>query len=185
MRHVLVCAALVWLCLTAPIAAQERPLVQTPILVLEVERLYSQSVYGQRVARQLEQAGAELAAENRQIEADLTAEERELTEQRPTLAPDEFRQLAAAFDEKVQEIRREQDAKARALGQRSEEARRAFLGEVQPILTEIMRDTGAAVIVERRNVIISADVIDITDVAIERIDASLGDGADEVTPADP
>ena len=40
-----------------------------------------------------------------------------------------------------------------------------------------MRETGAALIVERRIVFISADVIDITDSAIQRIDASLGEGS--------
>ena len=62
-------------------------------------------------------------AENRRIEAELTAEERTLTEIRDDLSPVQFRARAAAFDEKVQRLRREQDEKARALGQTDEEAR--------------------------------------------------------------
>ena len=39
-----------------------------------------------------------------------------------------------------------------------------------------MREAGAAVILERRGVFVSANAIDVTEIAIQRIDASLGDG---------
>ena len=109
----------------APAIAQEsvRPgVVQSAILTVEFDRLFAESAYGQRVSEMLDEQGASIAAENRRIEADLTAEERDLTEKRSTLDPVEFRKLAEAFDEKVQALRREQDAKARALGNLSEEA---------------------------------------------------------------
>jgi Skp family chaperone for outer membrane proteins len=84
--------------------------------------------------------------------------------------------LADAFDAKVESLRREQDEKARLLVTRAEDARRTFLSTAQPVIERIMRDTGAAVIVERRTVFISADVIDITDAAVAEMDATLGEG---------
>ncbi len=160
-------------------AQQDQPplaRLQSPILTVEPERLFGESAFGRRITEELDRLGAELAAENRRIEAELTEEEQALTEQRETLPPEEFRALADAFDEKVQRIRREQDGKARELAVRSEEARRAFLAAAQPVLERLMRDTGAAVIIERRSIFMSAEVIDITDEAIARIDAEIGDG---------
>ncbi|APZ54645.1 OmpH family outer membrane protein [Salipiger abyssi] len=151
--------------------------VQSQILTVEIDRLFAESAYGQRITRMLEAEGSEIAAENRRIEAELTAEEKDLTEKRATLSPSEFRALAEAFDQKVQELRREQDTKARSLGNLSEERRRQFLAAAEPVLAQLMREAGAAVILDKRTVFLSAGVIDITDTAIARIDAAIGDGA--------
>ncbi|SDI95236.1 OmpH family outer membrane protein [Salipiger marinus] len=152
--------------------------VQSPILTLEVDRLYADSAYGRKVSAALEEQGADLAAENRRIESDLTEEERRLTEQRRSLPPAEFRALADAFDQKVQALRREQDAKARMLGDLSDNRRRQFLAEAEPVLAELMREAGAAVILDKRQVLLAAEVIDITETAISRIDAEIGEGPD-------
>jgi Skp family chaperone for outer membrane proteins len=151
-------------------------LVQSPVLVVDFETLYSQSAFGQRIQADIEADGLLLATENRQIEADLNAEERALTAQRDTMAADEFRVLAAAFDEKVQKMRRDQDAKARAITGRREAAQRIFLTAARPVLQDIMQQSNAAVMLERRAVILTSGAIDITDNAIRQINASLGDG---------
>jgi len=152
--------------------------VQSLILTVAPDVLYSQSDFGQRIAREIEEESAALAAENRRIEAELTAEERELTDLRDTLAPEAFRARAEAFDEKVQRLRREQDEKARTLGQRNDEARRALLIAVQPVLLQLMQESGAVAILDRRAVLLSADSVDITDQAVRRVNAEFGTGAD-------
>ncbi|MHA6262042.1 OmpH/Skp family outer membrane protein [Arenibacterium sp. CAU 1754] len=156
--------------------AQELGLPQSAILTISSDRLFSGSDYGRRVAAEIEADGAILSAENRKIEAELTAEEHELTTKREQMGPDEFRALADAFDEKVQEIRRTQDTKARTLSQRGEEARVAFYQAARPVLAALMREAGAGVILERSSVFLSANATDITDIAISRINAAIGDG---------
>ena len=152
--------------------------VQSLILTVAPEALYAQSDFGQRIAREIEEESLAIAAENRQIEAELTAEERELTELRDTLAPTEFRARAEAFDEKVQRLRREQDEKARAVGTRNEEARRALLTAAQPILLQLMAESGAVAVLDRRAVLLSVDTVDITEQAIARVNAEFGAGED-------
>jgi len=167
------------LALAAPVAAQPLggPLnpgvVRSPVLVIDFERVFAESRFGQLFNAEIEQQGAALVAENRRIEAELTEEEQQLTEQRATLDAATFRSLADAFDEKVQRLRAEQDAKATALGARTEERQRAFLQVAQPVLESLMREANAAVILERRSVFVAADAVDITDVAIARINAQL------------
>ncbi|ASM72515.1 MULTISPECIES: OmpH family outer membrane protein [Roseobacteraceae] len=158
-------------------APAQRSAVQTPILTIDTERLFSQSAFGLRVAREIEERGAALSAENRSIEAELGAEEQELTEKRSAMEPGAFRVLADAFDQKVQDTRRAQEAKGRELSQLLEKEQIAFLNTAAPILESLMRDSGAGVILERRSVFLSANAIDITDAAIARINTALGDGA--------
>ncbi len=157
------------------------PALRSPIVTVDQERLFSESAYGQSLIDEIEAASEELAAENRNIEADLIAEERALTEARATLDPETFRKRAAAFDEKVVAIRKQQDEKARDLVRQRETAREDFYRRILPILTDIVRERGAVAVMESRAVILSADRIDITDEAIARIDAAFA--PDDAPPA--
>jgi Skp family chaperone for outer membrane proteins len=148
------------------------------ILTLDKERLFSGSRFGQAITRAVEVEVAALTAENRQIDAALEAEERELTEKRPTMTPAEFRVLADAFDEKVTALRSAQDGKSKALTRMRDEGRQRFFEAAVPILAALMQDMGALAILSNEAVILSFDRIDMTDEAIARLDAALGDGAD-------
>ncbi len=186
-RRAAVALALTWLALFwigPAVQAQQLGLVQSPILTIESDRLFSDSAYGKRAARELEAESAVLAAENRRIEAELTAEERALTDQRAELEAEAFRVLADAFDEKVQGIRREQESKARDLAQRGELRRVEFFRSARPVLENLMQESGASVILERSSVFLSANVTDVTDLAITRIDRVLQDTPDQDPPDD-
>lgn len=165
-----------------PVHAQQLGFAQSAILTVTSERMFAESDFGRRVEREIEADSARLAAENRRIEAELTQEEKELTEKRAEMDPDEFRALADEFDAKVQTIRSTQDAKARALVQSRDAARAEFFNAARPVLADLMREAGAGVILERSSVFLSANATDITDRAIERINASLGDGTGSETP---
>ncbi|MDE4131627.1 OmpH family outer membrane protein [Phaeobacter sp. QD34_3] len=148
------------------------------ILTIQPDRLFSESAFGQRINRELEAEGAVLTAENRRVEAELRAEELELTERRPSMEPEAFRALADAFDQKVQETRRTQVQKLQKINQMGETARREFFVASLPILQAIMRDSGAGAILDHSSVFLSSEAADVTELAITRIDAVLGDGSD-------
>ncbi|WP_422075955.1 OmpH family outer membrane protein [Tranquillimonas rosea] len=174
------------LALAAPLCAvaqqQGAPVtVPSPILTVDQDRLFSESAFGRRIAAEIEAKAEALAAENRRIENELIAEERDLTERRATLAPEEFAPLAEAFDEKVQRLRDRQDSKVRDVTRLREQAQQVFLSQIAGVLEEVVRDRGAVAILDRRAIFLSADAIDITDEAIERIDDAIGEGGDLLT----
>ena len=141
----------------------------SPILTIDQDRLFAETRLGAETLAELERRAQELAAENARIENELIAEERALTELRATLPVEEFREKADAFDERVQKLRTEQDEKARLLTRGRDDARAAFFNKIAVILSEIVREKGAFVVIDRRDVFLSADRIDITEEAIERI----------------
>ncbi len=159
------------------LSAQNLGLAQSAILTVATDRMFAESAFGRRITAEIETQSTILAAENRRIEAELTAEEKGLTQRRGDMDPATFRALADAFDEKVQTNRTAQDAKARALNQIGETSRVDFLSAARPILEALMREFGAGVVLERSNVFLSSNATDITDLAIARIDAAIGDGA--------
>jgi Skp family chaperone for outer membrane proteins len=151
--------------------------VRSPILTIDPERLYAESLFGQRVADEIRTDAEALDRENQRIEAALTEEERSLTLLRPTMPIEEFRAAAEDFDTRVQAIREAQDAKERSLQQAVQQGQATFLEAATPILAEIMIDAGAAVILDRRSVFLGVGAVDITDRAIEAVNAQIGDGA--------
>lgn len=154
--------------------------VQSPILTIDRERLFSETLFGKAVNGRFKSDSDQLIAENLRLEKALEAEERDLTDRRPDLPADEFRALAAAFDAKTEKIRAAQDAKSRAVADKREAEQQRFLEAAIPVLGELMKASGAAAIFDKNMVVLSFRGIDITDDAIARIDAVLGDGT---TPA--
>lgn len=178
LRGLLVAATLA----TGPVHAQQaegaapRAPISSPILTIDTESVFAESAFGKRVARDVESKGAELSSENRRIEAELATEEEALTQRRDGMTAQAFRELADAFDQKVQATRQAQAAKGRALNQLLDKEREVFLTAAAPVLEDLMRQAGAAVILERRSVFVSANAIDVTEQAISMLDETLGTG---------
>lgn len=160
----------------SPAAAQELGVVQSDILVLDPEKLFAESKLGQRINQDYLAQREQLIARNRKIEAELEAEELALTKLRSQKTPDEFRKLADEFDAKVQQIRRDSEKSVRELERSRDLAPVTFMRMVEPVLQELMRDAGGAVILDIRSVLLRSDVVDITDIVINRIDAEIGTG---------
>lgn len=176
-------AAVLW---CAPVSAQPlegQPTLPPPILTLNQERLFASSAFGQRVRLTQEANSVALAAENRQIEAALEDEEQKLTEDRATMEPEAFRALAEDFDIRVTAIRRAQADKRTALQRDSEAERARFFELAYPVLFELVQETGALAILNQTAVILSARQIDVTELAIARIDAEIGEAPPEQEPA--
>lgn len=163
-----------------------RPLgvtAQAPLLALDNERLFSGSAFGKEVIARQENDSRALIDENRRIESALETEEKDLTDRRAGMTREEFKPLSDAFNQKVEGIRKAQEAKSRELSRRFDQDRQRFLEAARPILGEVMLARGAVAIIDNRAVIVGFENIDITDEAIARLDAAYAEG--RLTPAKP
>lgn len=143
-----------------------------PYRVLDQDRLFRQSDMGQAIFAQLRQAEQRLEAENQQIFDQLTAEERALTEQRASMTPEEFRALADAFDARVETIRAERAARAQTLVDVREAEAQRFFDAALPVLVDLMASEGIVALFRPENIVLGIDAIDVTDLAIERMNAA-------------
>jgi len=154
--------------------AQGVGVVQSDVLVINPDKLFAETQLGETMNEELQAKRDALIAHNRKLEAELEAEEKALSELRAETSPEEFRDLADAFDAKVRNIRQDSDRRARDLDRIRAQAPVTFMRLVEPVLVEIMRDADAAVIMDSRSVLLRAEVVDITDIAVSRIDAEIG-----------
>ena len=156
---------LLWALLAAPVAAQE-----ASILVVDLDRAYETSLFGKSMRAQFRQNNQALAAENALILNALKDEELQLTEERAALSAKEFAAAAAAFDEKVQEIRNARLEKIRQVDEQFKNLKPLFFQRIEPLFDLVMREFKATVILEKSSVLRSIEGIDITDLLVERVD---------------
>lgn len=162
-----------------PVAAtaQGQVVPGNSILIIDSERLYEDSRFGQRANAELQAETAVLAAENRRIEAELIEEEQELTRKRPDMSPEDFRKFADAFDARVRNIREVQQQRELDLVRAREEERQRFFAQLKPVLEAVLREGGAVVVFEKRSVFASSSSLDVTDRVIAEANEMIGDGA--------
>ncbi len=160
------------------VAAQETP---APLLTLDQDRFFLESDFGKAASERERVATAALELENKRIEAELVTEEQALTDLRKTLSAKDFAAQADAFDQKVERIRTEQDAKSRQLTAARDKDRQEFLKAAVPVLGELLGKKQATAILDKNLVIVSLSAIEVTDEAIALVNAALAKAA----PADP
>jgi Skp family chaperone for outer membrane proteins len=147
------------------------------ILVVDLDRLFSESAFGKRVASEIQSRSATLAAENEQLKVELEAEELKLTAERASLTDEEFRKRADAFDTKAEKIRAEQLSELEAIRAIEGVERQTFLNVIVPVLAALLKERNGEVLLDRRAVMLLGSAEDITGLAVQRVNTALGDGS--------
>jgi Skp family chaperone for outer membrane proteins len=167
-----------------PRAQEAEAPLPLPILIINQERLLTESRPGQALLAEEEAAREELRARARSIDDSFREEERRLTALRPDMDPAEFQEMADAFDAEVVRARREQDQRSDAMAQQFDLKRRQFYARVAPILVSLMSRYGALAIFDQNSVLLADQALNITEQVIEEInvrleadDAAAGEGA--------
>jgi Skp family chaperone for outer membrane proteins len=140
--------------------------------ILSQERLLRESRRGQALLSELREAEQVLERENQTLSDQLATEERALTALRGSVDPEDFRARADAFDRRVEVIRAERARLAQELARSYDDRAQAFFQSALPVVAELMQDQGIIAILSPEAVILAADWLDITDQAIERLDAA-------------
>ncbi|WP_181420730.1 OmpH family outer membrane protein [Rhodobacter viridis] len=180
------CAGVLAVCLAGAPVRADQPVAPTappvPVLSLDFERLFDDTLWGKRIAADMARDSAALNAENTRIADDLIAEEKSLTDRRAKLTPAAFRTEADAFDERATGIRAAQKAKAQSLTQTYEAARQAFFAASGPLMDEVLTRRHAVMVLDRRAIIRGLEAADITEELARLMDARLGAGPAEAQP---
>ena len=148
------------------------------IATLDQERLFRNSLFGQRLIKEVNDKSDILLAQELLLQSQLEAEENLLTVERKKMSTEKFKKLASAFDQKVQKIRAETTENRMKIGDYSESERNRFLKVILPVLVQLSDEFGITTLLDHRMIILSLN--DITDAAIERVNKTIGEGKEEI-----
>ena len=144
------------------------------IATLDQEILFRNSLFGQRVFKEVSDESDILLEQELLLQSQLETEESLLTAERKKIDTEKFKKLASAFDEKVQKIRAETTQNRMKLGEYSESEQNRFFKIILPVLVQLSDEFGITTLLDHRMAILSLK--DITDAAIERVNKIIGDG---------
>ena len=143
------------------------------VLVVNLERIRAQSKAAQSIEQQAERIRIELQQQFDERQMALAAEEKALVALRKTLEAEAFEARAARFEQQVRLLKRERRDQSQALRQVLRRASDRMDLALQPILASIMAERQAVIMIDDRNVVLSAKALDVTQTAINRLDATL------------
>ena len=163
----------------SPAYQQFRALGRAPdVVFLQPSILLRNSRYGRQIQEEYDETRAAIARDNAEKTEALEAEEALLAELKTSgyVGPATFAILAAAFDRKVTEIREQQDAKGARLESWIESYRGWFFWFAQVALREVVAQERLGAVIGVSDAWYVAEWLDITDLLIDEVDRTLGDG---------
>lgn len=156
--------ALAFLAPTAAAAQQEA----SAVLVVDWERALGESMAGQDILRQRVELQERVRVEVQRHESEIGAEEAEIASQRGVLGAVEFEERVRDFEEKVDQLRAYVQAQDEAIKRAFERALGMLAGDALQALGDVMRETGATHVLDRR-VVLAHSTSEATDLLIERL----------------
>ena len=155
-----------------PIRAQESD-TSYPVLIVDMQRIKTESAAGRDMLSKSAEIREIIRSELSEREEVLRLEEQKLAQERSSLEPQEFRDRVRAFETKVFETREFAEAENRRLQALLSKASALLRDQATTVLTVIMRERGAGVLLDATQIVLSIDNLDITNEAIERLNVTL------------
>ncbi|MBX2854010.1 MAG: OmpH family outer membrane protein [Rhodobacteraceae bacterium] len=145
--------------------------VLSGVLIVSMDRILRESAAGGSVQEQAESLRERLRASLDDRRKKLRDEERELAKLRDTMERDAFDERVADFEAQVRELRRDEQGDSGRLQRAVGLARAQLREQLAGILVQLMTERGAGVMIDKKQVLVSANGLDVTDEAIKRLDA--------------
>lgn len=170
MRFVLHIASVVLCGFLLPLSGFAQDFVPREVLVVDYDRMVRETRLAQTMVASVRQLKVEWQREAELVVQEFETEEQNLTELKKTLSPEDFAQLAEEFDAKVQSVREERRARAAQLNDLEREIPNVFRLRIRPIMTNLLQELKATVILDVNSNDIFDPAADVTNIAINRVD---------------
>lgn len=174
MKTLLTASALAALAFAAPVAAQTLP--AAVIVVVDMDRVFNTSIAGKTAQGELKTRLDGIQSRLTQLRTQLGTEQQALAKSRPT-APGP---AATAWETKARDLQTRSEAAEKELAQRDRDfqaSRQNVLKQLndaaQPLISTIMRERGASIVLAEGATLQHAASIDVTADVVARLDKAL------------
>lgn len=165
-------ALLMALLFAFPAVAQEDE-GQFLILIVDMQRIKTDSAAGRDMLAKSENIRVIIREELAERERAVREDEQQLAVDRPALEQQEFRDRVVSFEAQVIRNREYAEQESRRLQLLLSKASELLRKKATQVLTVIMRERGAKLLLDSSQIVLSVDSLNITDEAITRLDAVL------------
>ncbi len=157
----------------SPIVANAQMVEGARIVIVDFNRVTTESLVGQDVAAQLESNRVSVEARAGDLDTQLKSDEEELRRQRNIIAPDAFQERLRGFNQKQQEARDELQQRNLQHQRAAQQASLEIQRTLRTIILEVMNTHGATIVLDRAIIYHSTGGLDVTTEVIELLDRAL------------
>ena len=179
MKALIIAAAAASLLATAANAQQASGAPANPgpvipgVCVYYNARLLAQSAAGQAVEARMQQLAQEVQGELQPYATNIQNEAQQLQASGSGLPADQLNQRRQALQQRAQEAQQLEATRENELRYTLAVQRQAITEAVSPILTAIYQEKGCGLLLDRESVFMMNPAMDVTDTAIQRLNAAL------------
>ena len=143
---------------------------ETTIAILNMEYLMENSLAGKSIKKQLEELRKKDIKSFKKTETKLKEEEKKLISQKNVLSKEDFKKNIILFRENLRKFNTERSNKLSSLNNKKNSSITTLLKEINPILTEFAKVNGITIMIDKRNIILSKNELDITQKILQILD---------------
>ncbi len=151
--------------------AAEHP--NTSIAIIDINMILNDSDVAIDANKQIEEISNKVQQDIADREENLINEQKKLIEAQSIMAPEAFEEKRIEYEVSVENYQIKSQNTLVKLENTIAIVRAQILDELKPILEEIATDKGITVILEKGTVILNADNMDITKIALKKLNKSL------------
>ena len=158
-------------------SAQQAPANPGPVIpgvcVYYNARLLAQSSAGQAVEARMQQLAQEVQGELQPYATQIQSEAQQLQTSGSSLPADQLQQRRQALQQRAQEAQQLESTRENELRYTLGMQRQAITEAVSPILTALYQEKGCGLLLDRESVFMMNPAMDVTDLAIQRLNTAL------------
>ena len=145
----------------------------TSVGVLDLNKVLLDAKAAKKAAEEIEIIAKDIENELISSDENMIKEQNKLIEAQSIMAPEAFELKRKEYEEKVQNYNIERQNKLMSVDRLVESSRNQILDELKPILEDISESKGITIILEKGNILLNAEAMDITDEVIKILNKEL------------
>ena len=177
MKALIIAATAAASLLATAASAQQAPANPGPVIpgvcVYYNARLLAQSSAGQAVEARMQQLAQEVQGELQPYATQIQTEAQQLQTSGSSLPADQLQQRRQALQQRAQEAQQLESTRENELRYTLGMQRQAITEAVSPILTALYQEKGCGLLLDRESVFMMNPAMDVTDLAIQRLNTAL------------
>lgn len=155
--------------LSAPVNAAE------DVLIVNLQYVVSQSKSGVSLRKQSEGLNKEVIELRDEVSNDLQAKGKKLEEDKTLLAPEVFQERLNSLQTEAESKQQELQTKVQKIQEAIQRASASIDSVMSPILTEIVNEKGAKILLDRQAILFGDPKLDISAEVVKRLNKRLPD----------
>ena len=143
------------------------------IAYLDIDSVFKNTNVGKQIIKNLEKENEKNTSNLKKKESELLKKEKDLINKKKIISADEFNNQLSILSSNIKIFKKNRKNTLAAFEKNKNLEIKNFFDKVNPVLKQYMNDNSIKIIIDKKNVLLATDALDITDSIIDLINKKL------------